>query len=87
MAVIDVRFSGELPGLPQEWDNTGRDIWVPFTARGRLDRLTQGNKRLQSVMTRATLAASSLIDLWPGEDSSGSTSAANAVEGGQPMAV
>jgi hypothetical protein len=38
-------------------------------------------------MTRATQAASALLEFWPCEDASGSTQVANAVEGGQPMVI
>jgi hypothetical protein len=86
LVVQDIRFSGEVPDWPNEWDLTGTDIWVPFTASGRIRRLQQGNKRLSSVMTRATAAAGP-IDFWPCEDTSGATRAANAVEGGQPLLV
>jgi hypothetical protein len=86
LVVQDVRFTGEIPDLPQEFDITNTDRWVPFTASGRFRRLQQGSKRLQSVMTRAALAASPL-ELWPLEDASGSTQATNAVAGGAQMTV
>jgi hypothetical protein len=86
LVVQDIRFSGEIPDLPQEWDNTGVDVWVPFTASGRLRRLQQGNKRIQSVMTRGTLAATP-IEFWPCEDASGASEAANLIAGGMPMAT
>lgn len=90
IVVQDIRFSGEVPDWPQEFDVTNTDRWVPFTASGRIRRLQQGNKRLSSVMTRAIGAASGAagaLDHWPLEDASGATQAANAIAGGEAMTV
>jgi hypothetical protein len=84
LVVQDIRFSGEVPEWPQRWDVSGRNVYVPLTAAGLLRRLTQGTRRLQSVMTRASLSAGP-IDFWPCEDSSGAAQATDAVQGGQPL--
>lgn len=86
LVVQDIRFSGEVPEWPQRWNVKGSNVYVPLTAAGPLRRLTQGTRRLQSVMTRATTAAGPL-DFWPCEDDSGATQAANVVDGGQPLRV
>lgn len=55
----DFRFWGEVSKLPQRWDLTGRDVWVPVQAGDLVQRLTQGVKPLESPVFR------NLIQLTP----------------------
>lgn len=84
LVVQDIRFAGEVPEWPQRWNLKGSNVYVPLAAAGPLRRLTQGSRKLQSVMTRATAAAGP-IEFWPCEDSSGATRAANAVGNGAAL--
>lgn len=75
-----LRFFGELSSLPQRWDKSGRDVWVPTDAGGLIRRLTQGVDPLESPMKRV-YSLKSLTGYWPMEDGSASTSAGSAVQG------
>jgi hypothetical protein len=78
-----VRFYGELSSLPQQWDKSGRDVWVPVTASGIIRRLTQGQSPLESPLYRA-LSNLDLGGYWPMEDGSDAVEAASAIEGAPP---
>jgi hypothetical protein len=78
-----LRFWGELSTLPQRWDKTGRDIYVPVTASGVLRRLTQGAVPLRSPIYRMVTALTGVTGYWPLEDGSATLQASNAVSGGR----
>jgi hypothetical protein len=80
-----VRFSGEVPAWPQQWDTTGRDVWVPVEAAGIMRRLGQGSKALKSALTRYVPLQPTVRAYWPMEDLGGSRSFASGLSGGRPM--
>jgi hypothetical protein len=81
----DIRFSGELSDLPQRWDTSGRDVYVPLEASGILRRLGQGASPLRSALYRGyTRLATAPKAYWPCEDGEGATELASAL-GGPPM--
>ena len=82
------RIHGEVPSWPQQWDNTGQDVYVPITPSGLLRRLTAGNAPLASPMRRAWLkqaAAFFPVAYWPCEDGAGATQLASGLPAGTPM--
>lgn len=81
-----LRFWGELSSLPQVWDLTGRDVYVPVTASGLIRRLTQGASPLSSPMYR-NFNQYSPAGYWALEDGSVATTAASSVSGGTPAAT
>jgi Spherulation-specific family 4 len=83
----------ECSSLPQQWDQTGTDVWTPVTASGILRRLQQGNSPIWSAMRRA-VASNEISDFnpghqatayWPCEDPAGSQNIASGLPGGPPM--
>lgn len=86
ISVADYRFYGEAPELPQEWDNTGTDVFVPLTASGLTRRLMQGESSLDSTLRRY-MGTLSNNGFWPAEDGAQSTSMANVTEGGTAAQV
>lgn len=87
ITAANYRAFGEISEMPQRWDSTGRDVYVPTQADGILRRLTQGASPLRSPIYRnlSQLVGAGFLGYWPLEDGSRSTSAANAVPG-QPAA-
>lgn len=81
------RFYGELATIPPRWDVSGKDVNVPVEANGILRRLRQAESPLRSPIYRAVLHEAALVAYWPGEDSSGATSIASAIQGVPSMAV
>ena len=84
------RFHGECSSLPQKWDVTGTDVYVPVQAGGLVRRKSQGNKPLDSAMYRAYVrftGALTPVAYWPCEDGQGSTQIASGLSGGQAMAI
>lgn len=77
----DVRFLGEVSAWPNEWDTSGRDIYVQLTAAGVFRRLGQGDPPAQSVLRRSLGSLTALRAYWPCEDPVGSTTIASAVAG------
>jgi hypothetical protein len=79
----------ECSSLPQQWDETGTDVWTPVGASGILRRLQQGNSPIWSVMRRgvtSTIASVwGVLAYWPCEDFQGSTSIASGLANGSPM--
>lgn len=63
----DYRFTGELSKLPQRWDKTGSDVFVPTSAADLIQRLGQGAKPLNSAMFR-NLTSFDLDGYWPHEN-------------------
>lgn len=82
------RFWGEVPAWPEDWDMSGRDVWVEIEAAGILRRLNQGSTPLRSTMYRALTSAAVPTPkaYWPCEDMSQATSIASAL-GGPPMTL
>lgn len=76
-----VRFVGEMSSLPQRWDKSGQDVYIPSTASGIIRRLTQGASPLRSAMYR-NFAQYATHGYWPLEDGSTATEPANVVPGG-----
>jgi hypothetical protein len=82
------RFVGELSAWPPKWNLSGTDVWTPVEASGILRRLTQGADTLRSAIYRAiTGGTTQPLAYWPCEDSSGSTFAASATPGVDPMRI
>ena len=79
----------ECSSLPQQWDETGTDVWTPVGASGILRRLQQGNSPIWSVMRRGVASTIApvwgVLAYWPCEDFQGSTSIASGLAGGSPM--
>jgi hypothetical protein len=82
------RFWGEVPEWPEDWDLTGRDVWVDIEAAGILRRLNQGSTPLRSTMYRGLMsaAATAPVAYWPCEDGASSTSVASALAA-RPMTL
>jgi hypothetical protein len=84
----DIRFSGELSDLPQRWDVSGTDVYVPVEASGVLRRLGQGAAALKSTIYRGmTTLASPPKAYWPCEDGTDATQIASAFPGHPPMTL
>lgn len=85
----DYRGFGEIAEMPQEWDVTGTDIYVPVSANGILRRLTQGSSALRSAIFRnlSRYIGAGATDYWPLEGGSQTTAAGNAVPFGRAAAV
>lgn len=84
----DIRFSGELSALPQRWDLTGTDVWVPVEASGILRRLGQGTSALKSTMYRGYTSASFTPKAyWPCEDGTDATQIASGLTGHPAMTI
>lgn len=75
------RFWGEASSLPQVWDKTGKDVYLPVQASGIIRRLTQGASPLNSPMYR-NFNQYNPIGYWALEDGSTATAAGSAVGGG-----
>lgn len=80
------RFWGELASLPQRWDPTGADVFLPARASGMIRRLTQGETPLRSPMYR-NFTQYSPHGYWSFEDGSDATVAASGVSGGTSATV
>lgn len=86
----DIRFSGELSDLPQRWDQSGIDVWVPVEASGVLRRLTQGATPLKSTLARGytTLTgADAPKAYWPCEDGADAVRLASGLPGAPAMTI
>lgn len=78
------RGHAEIAELPNRWDISRRDRWVPITAKGILRRLGQGRKSLRSAMTLHLQSYASLsYGWWPVETDTGD-SAGNMITNGTP---
>ena len=89
-AVSSRNFRGhaECTTLPQRWDNTGTDVWVPVEAAGVMRRIQQGSSPLPSAMRGGVKYRASTWGIgayWPCEDNAGSTQIAAGISGIQPM--
>lgn len=95
------RFWGEATAWPQNWDTTGRDVWVDMQASGLLRRLAQTQTAVSSTIYYALAAGTPAVPVtpiygytqvppiayWPLEDGAASTQLASALPGGSPMTV
>lgn len=82
------RIHAECSSLPQQWDETGTDVWTPVGASGILRRLQQGNSPIWSAMRRAVASGETgqvATCFWPAEDFQGSQNIASGLPGGSPM--
>ena len=82
------RFHGETSSLPQKWDVTGADVYMPVQAGGVLRRKNQGNKPLTSALYRFyTRLTGDLypVAYWPCQDGANGAGLASAT-GGPPIA-
>ena len=79
-----IRFTGEMSALPETWDETGQDIYIPATAKTLAGRLSSNKSPLGSAMYRNYRNYPLLNGYWPCEDQAGATQAANAVPNGPP---
>lgn len=80
-----IRFCGEIASLPQRWDSTGQDVFVPVQAFGIMRRLSTNSSPARSPIYRNYRNYPDIIGYWPMEDEPGASQAANAVEG--PAAI
>lgn len=71
------RFWGEVAELPQRWDSTGTDIYVPIQAADFMRRLTQGEGALDSALYRYLSTRSDLLSYFPLEEETGATRLTN----------
>lgn len=87
VTVADYRGYGEIAEMPQEWDGTGADIYIPTNASGIMRRITQGASAFRSPIFRnlRQFVGAGALAYITGEDGSRSTQAANSVPG-QPAA-
>jgi hypothetical protein len=71
---IDFRFWGEVPSLPNRWDISGSDIYIPIRAADIVQRLTSGNnsKPLKSPVFR-NLSQFAWDGYWPMEQAAGAS--------------
>lgn len=75
-----VRFTGEVSSLPQRWDLSGKDIWVPLEASGITRRVGQRGRLEQSATSRLVSAnLSKCLNYWPLDDEEGSWRAGSAI--------
>lgn len=68
------RFWGEIPDFPQEWDQSGNDIFARCNAYDLISRKQQGSKSLHSSIYRNLIRSSALDGYWPMENGSQATS-------------
>lgn len=81
------RAHTEIASLPQHFDLSRQDRWVPVQSRGILRRLGQGRKSLRSAVSlHLETYSSSSYGWWPLEADDGD-SAANFVAGGQHAGI
>ncbi|MGH3991417.1 MAG: hypothetical protein ACRDSN_03025, partial [Pseudonocardiaceae bacterium] len=82
------RFAGELSALPQRWDLSGNDAWVPVEAAGITQRLGQGVSPLHSTLYRGTSRlVVPPVAYWPCEDGEEATAISSALPGVGSMYV
>lgn len=85
----DYRAYGEISEMPQEWDITGTDVYIPTSANGIMRRITQGASPLKSPIFRnlSQFIGAGALGYWPLEGGSQTVAAGNAVPRGNPAAV
>jgi hypothetical protein len=82
-----VRITGELSSLPDEWDVSGNDRWVPVTLSGVLKRYQDNSAPLKSALYQNWRNYPGLTGGWSLEDEAGSTQAASFLPNGIPGAI
>lgn len=83
-----IRFSGEIPDWPQEWDKSGSEAKATLEASGVSRRLGQGKDVLESATRRGIGRLEARpVAYWPCEDESGATVVASAIPSAPPMTV
>lgn len=87
MASDRVRISGELSSLPDEWDLTGQDRWVPVTLSGILKRYQSNSSPLRSALYQNWRNYPGVSGAWSLEDQPGSTQAASLLSDGIPGTI
>lgn len=91
----DRRFYGELSSLPQQWDISGRDVFVPSTASDVTRRLQRGGDTIasawsqywQAVVATGLNSTTAVSGYWAFEDGDTATSAANGVPRGAAATI
>lgn len=85
------RFYGEMSSLPQQWDISGKDIFVPAQAADVTRRLQQGGTPVISAWRRywqgkvaQGFSTTGVTGYWSFEDGSTATQASNGVPRGAP---
>lgn len=80
------RFHGEVASWPPTRDISGKDATVSITASGVSRRLKQGERTLQSPMTRefSNPARQNIVAYWPMEDDREATQIAGGIPGTPP---
>jgi hypothetical protein len=71
------RFWGEVAELPQRWDSTGTDIFVPTQAADLMRRITSGESPLDSALYRYLSTRADLLSYFPLEEETGATRLSN----------
>lgn len=84
--VVQWRAHAEISKLPQRWDLSRRDHWVPVKARGMLQRLGQGQKAFDSAVFRH-LSSYANVPMWYPLEKSETTRASSALPGGQQAVI
>ena len=79
-----VRFHGALEAMPQEWDLTGKDCWVPVHAADTLQRLSNDGAPVQSPIMQYLRQFTTTNGYWPLEDGQQTTTPASGLPLGNP---
>lgn len=89
ITLADFRGYGEISELPQEWDVSGKDVYIPTSANGIVRRLTQGAPTLQSAIYRnlRQYIGAGALGYWPLEGGNQTVAAGNAVPKGNAAQV
>jgi hypothetical protein len=77
------RFHGEVAELPQRWDTSGTDVYVPTQAADFMRRLTQGADPVQSPLYRYLSSRTDALAYWPLEEETGATRLGQVVPGAE----
>jgi hypothetical protein len=85
----DYRGYAEIAEMPQTWDPTGADVFIPTQAAGIVRRITQGGQSIGSSIFRylRQYIGAGAVGYWTLEGGSQSTAAGNAVPGQRPAVV
>ncbi|WP_129308002.1 hypothetical protein [Streptomyces sp. L2] len=79
-----IRFNGEVPEWPPKWAASEADAWTPIQAAGILRRMGQGQKPLQSALTRR-VPSFDPVAYWPMEEGANATRAYSPIKGVSPL--
>jgi hypothetical protein len=86
--IREIRFAGEIPSWPPEWDNSGKDAFVRIEANGSTRRINSKNSPVSSPITRSVLGAlyrSRTASYYPLEDTQPAVLFRNAIKGGPDL--